>query len=430
MRTVVTRSGGFISSTPVSHRPVEPSASDSLVQARDDSDEARKALMPAGAQRDSGWHRREHERSANRAIGVAIVAGGLAFSASLYPLPDKSPILDLHPGRALTCTPETRSPSECGLSSLPSAVLQFQALMGFEALTKLKLLFSRFPEASGGAGGSSLALPVDVFVAALLSLLNGPADLEKLIEFLNHEFPDLPADALLDLVRTHRVPDLAKSLVDFLKPKLGDSSGHGVLNFLTDVVQSPGFQRTPAGPPTEAQVSPFAAASVGASTEAPVPALAAVPVAASTAPPVPALAAVPVAASTEPSAFAPTEAPVAASTAPSAFAPTEAPVVASTEAPVPAPTEAPVHASDLTNVRVREPDPPKLDAQTTEGGSVGGSSGGSDGSTTGGSDGSTTGRSDGSTTGGSDGSTTGGSDGSTTGGSDGSTTGGSDGSPS
>jgi hypothetical protein len=363
-------------------------------------------------QAESGQHRGGAEGFAHRAIGAAIVAGALAFSASLYPLPDQSQLLELFPGRALTCTRETRSPSECGLSSLPSAVLQFQALMGFEALTKLKLLFSRFPEASDGAGGESLALPIDVFVAALLSLLNGPADLEKLIEFLNHEFPDLPADALLDLVRTHRVPDLAKSLVDFLKPKLGDSSGHGVLNFLTDVVQSPGFQGIPAGPPTEAQVSPFAAASVGASTEAPVPAPAAVPVAASTTPSAFAPTEAPVAASTAPSAFASTEAPVAASTAPSAFAPTEAPIAASTEAPVPAPTEAPVHASDLPNVVVREPDPPKLDAQTNEGGSVGGSSGGSDGSTTGGSDGSTTGGSDGSTTGGSDGSTTGGSDGS------------------
>src|SRR5215212_8422921 len=98
MRTVLTRSGGFISSTPVSRPRVEPSEPDSLVQAWDDGYEARKAFMPADAQRDGGWHRREHQRSANRAIGAAIVVGGLAFSASLYPLPGKLPLLDLHPG--------------------------------------------------------------------------------------------------------------------------------------------------------------------------------------------------------------------------------------------------------------------------------------------------------------------------------------------
>ena len=378
------------------------------------------------------------ERSASRAVGVAVVASGLAFSAFLYPMPNQSRLLDIHPGRALTCTLETRRPSECALSLLPNGVLNFSKLVGFEVL-KLKLLvLPRFREVSGGVGGGSPVVPIDVLVTALLSLLHGSADLEKLVEFLNHEFPDLPTDALLDLVRTHRVPDLAKSLVDFLKPKLPDSSGHGVLDFLTNVVQLPGFLRTPAGPSaeapaiasTEAPAIASTEARAFAPTEAPAVAPTEAPAVAPTEAPAVAPTEAPAVASTEAPAVAPTEARAFAPTEARAFASTEAPAFAPTEAPVPAPTEAPVHALDLPNVGVPEPDLPKSDAQPSEGGSGGSSSGGSGGSSSGGSGGSSSGGSGGSSSGGSGGSSSGGSGGSSSGESGGSSSGESGGSSS
>jgi len=43
-------------------------------------------------------------------------------------------------------------------------------------------------------------------------------------------------------------------LLEFLKQYLPDSSGHGLLDFLTNVMQSQGFPQTPIGPLSEAQV--------------------------------------------------------------------------------------------------------------------------------------------------------------------------------
>jgi len=48
------------------------------------------------------------ERSASRAVGAAIVADGLAFSVSLYPLPGEPPTLELTPPkRELSVSPKT-----------------------------------------------------------------------------------------------------------------------------------------------------------------------------------------------------------------------------------------------------------------------------------------------------------------------------------
>ena len=97
-------------------------------------------------------------------IAPAIVAGGLAFSASLYPLPDQSKLLELNPPKR-------------ELSVLPKVV-------------DIKVLNNKFPD---------------------LPMLELP-DLVNLVELLNHNFPDFPTDALLDLVKTYGLPDLVTSL--------------------------------------------------------------------------------------------------------------------------------------------------------------------------------------------------------------------------
>lgn len=111
-----------------------------------------------------GGHDGGRERSANRAVGAAIVAGGLAISVSLYPLPGESQLLELF------------SPKH-QLSELPK-------------LVDSRLIGRKLPDFS------TLELP----------------DLAKLIELLNHNFPDFPTDALLDLVTTFGLPDLVKAL--------------------------------------------------------------------------------------------------------------------------------------------------------------------------------------------------------------------------
>jgi hypothetical protein len=145
----------------------------------------------------------------------------------------------------------------------------------------------------------------------------------KLVELLNHNFPDFPTDALLDLVKTYELPALVM-LLEFLKQDLPDSSGHGLSDVLRNVlpglVQSLGIPHTPAAPLPEAPVSALA----------------------------------------------------------------EAPVSAPTDAPVSAPPEAGDPAPDLPKVGLPEPDPPKSVAQSPEGGPDGCSSGGPDGSSPGG----------------------------------------------
>ena len=111
-----------------------------------------------------GWHRGRPERSSHRAVGAAIVAGGLAFSASLYPLPGESQLLELFPPK--------------------HEVSEFPKVVDF------KFLNHKFPDLA------TLELP----------------DLVNLVELLNHNFPDFPTDALLDLVKTYGLPDLVTSL--------------------------------------------------------------------------------------------------------------------------------------------------------------------------------------------------------------------------
>jgi hypothetical protein len=336
-------------------------------------------------QPQTGRHRDGSERSANRAVGAAIVAGGLALSVSLYPLPGESPLLELFPPKQ-------------ELSEFPKSV-------DFKFMNRKLQDFS--------------TLEV--------------RDLAKVVELLDHTLPGFPTDAFLDLVKTYGVRDVVKSLellksfepltrsvpgfsgggggggggspgdptdvlpawvmlLEFLKQNLADFAGHGLAAVLTNVSQLLGVPHTRAGLLPEVQVSALAAAPVSAPTDAQVSARTA-QVSARTAPVSAPIAPV----------SAPTDAPVSALS--------EAPFSAPRAAPVSAVPEAPVSIPDPPNVGLSEPDPPDPDAQSPAGGSDGGSSGGSDRGSSGGSDRGSSGGSDRGSSGGSDRGSSGGSDG-------------------
>jgi hypothetical protein len=125
------------------------------------------------------------DRSAHRAIGAAIVAGGLAFSVSLYPLPDQSQLLELYPPKG--------------------------ALSDFPKLIDVK-----------SANHKLAAITAD-----------GLSDFPKLFDFLNTNFQDFPTAGLLDLVNTLGLPasatslDVLKSLESFQHTFPGASGGGG-----------------------------------------------------------------------------------------------------------------------------------------------------------------------------------------------------------
>jgi hypothetical protein len=295
-------------------------------------------------QPEMGRRRGEPERSASRAVGAAIVAGGLAFSVSLYPLPGKSQLLELFPPK--------------------------HELSEFPQLADARLLNRELPDFS------TLELP----------------DFVKLVELLNHNFPDLRTDALLDLVKTYGLPDLVRSLelvkslgsltqsfpgfsgggggggggsadvppnvlpalvmlLQFLKQNLPDSSGHGLSVVLTNVAQALGTPLTPAGPLPESAVSAPAQAVVSAPTEAVV--------------------------------SAPTEAVVSAPTQSVVSAPTEAVVSAPTQSAVSAPTKAPVSAPHLPWAGLPKPGPPYSGVKSPPGAPSGSPSGAPAGSPSG-----------------------------------------------
>jgi hypothetical protein len=311
-----------------------------------------------------GRRRGGPEGSAHRVVGAALVSAGLAFSASLYPVPSPLHLFD-------------GSPPKHELSEFPK-------------LADVKFLNHKLPNFS------TLELP----------------DLVKLVELWNQNFPDFPTDALLDLVKTYGLPDLVKSLellksfeplthivpgfsggggggspgvptdvlaalpmlLEFLKQNLPDSLGHGLSDVLTNVVQSLGIPHTAAGPLPEAQVSALAEARVSTPADTPV--------------------------------SAPADAPVSA--------PTEAPVSSLPETGDPAPDLPKIGLPKIGLPKIGLPKIglPKLDAQSPEGAPAGSSSGGSAGSSSGGSAGSSSGGSAGSSSGGSAGSSSGGSAGS------------------
>ena len=219
---------------------------------------------------ESGRHHDAPERSASRAVGVAIVAGGLAFSVSLYPVPGESPTLKL-------------TPPKHELSESPKTV-------------DLEFVNSRLPDFS------KLELP----------------DLAKLAGLVSHTFPDLPVDDLLGLVKTYGLPDLVKSfellqsvapmmsfepssqsvlslsggggggggglppalptdvlpawvtLLEYLTHNLPASVGPRLAEIITSVVQSLAFWAAPAGPLPGAQVFALSQAPVPTLTPPPV----------------------------------------------------------------------------------------------------------------------------------------------------------------
>jgi hypothetical protein len=341
------------------------------------------------------------ERPANRVVGAAIVAGGLAFSVSLYPLPDG-------PRLPNPFAPNRESSSDS------------QRLGGAKFVSYKN------------SGSFTLKL----------------ADMVKLVA-LNHDFPGFGADGLLDLAMTYGMPDVVRSvqlfgslgplmhgfpsasrgggggpsdvpgelwpalmwLLEFLEqnpPSLSD--GDGLRDLLTNVFPklavSLGIPLAPAAPPPEAQVSVLAAAPEFTPIE--------VQNLAVPDPPVSGFAEAPVSAPVEGAVSASVESAAPASVEPAAPAPTEVPVSVSVEAPVSAP--------DPPSVSVPEPDPPSPEPSSSSGGgtdagSAGSSGGDSAGSSGGDSAGSSGGDSAGSSGGDSAGSSGGGSDGSSGGGS-------------
>jgi hypothetical protein len=360
---------------------------------------------------DSGRRRAGPERPANRAVGAAIVAGGLALSVSLYPLPGAPRLLDPFQPEQATST---------------------QSAKVVES-TFLNVTFSDF---------SRLKLP----------------DLVKLVA-LNHDFPAFGTDRLLNLVTTYGLPDVVKSLqlLDSLRP-LGHSfpgfsggggggasdvpreawsalmillefleqnppavsGGGGLWDVITNVFPklalSLGIPPAPAAPPPEAHLSALAAAPVFTPIEA--------PNLAPPDPPVSGFAAAPVPASVEPAAPASVEPAAPASVEPAAPASVEPTVPAPTEASVSVPVEAPVSPPDPPSVTAPDPHPPSSDPPSspgggTDAGSAGGSGGGSAGGSGGGSAGGSGGGSAGSSGGGSAGGSGGGSAAGSSGGSPG-----------
>jgi hypothetical protein len=327
-------------------------------------------------QPEMGRRRGEPERSASRAVGAAIVAGGLAFSVSLYPLPGKSQLLELFPPK--------------------------HELSEFPQLADARLLNRELPDFS------TLELP----------------DFVKLVELLNHNFPDLRTDALLDLVKTYGLPDLVRSLelvkslgsltqsfpgfsgggggggggsadvppnvlpalvmvLQFLKQNLPDSSGHGLSVVLTNVAQALGTPLTPAGPLPESAVSAPAQAVVSAPTEAvvsaPTEAVVSAPAQAVVSAPAQAV----VSAPTEAVVSAPTQSVVSAPTQSVVSAPTKAVVSAPTQSAVSAPTKAPVSAPHLPWAGLPKPGPPYSGVKSPPGAPSGSPSGAPAGSPSG-----------------------------------------------
>lgn len=359
-------------------------------------------------------HKRPHggspERPANRVVGAAIVAGGLAFSVSLYPLPD-GPNL-----------PDRFSPNHQSTSDS-----QRVASANFLGYTN--------------TGSFTLKL----------------ADMVNLVA-LNHDFPGFGADGLLDLAMTygmshvvrslqvldslgllrHSLPSVSRGggggssdvpgelwpavmlLVDFLEQNPPSRSGGGglwdlITNVFPDLAVSLGVPLVQAAPPPEAQISTPAAAQEFTSIEA--------PNLASPDPPASGLAQAPISATVEPAAAASVEPAAPASVEPAAPAPTEVPPSASVASSVSAPEPSSVSVPDTDPP---SPDPPSSPAGATDAGSAG-DSGSSAGSSGGGSAGDSSGGSAGDSSGGSAGSSGGGSTGNSGGGSEGSSGGGSSG---
>lgn len=114
--------------------------------------------------RESRWYRRDSERRKSQTIGAVVVAGGLAFSAALYPQPDGLHLHDL-------LTPGPESPAEPPNSGAP-----------------------RF-------------LSLNYVDAARLNL----GDLVKLAA-LTSDLPALATSGLVDLVQTYGLPDVVRAL--------------------------------------------------------------------------------------------------------------------------------------------------------------------------------------------------------------------------
>jgi hypothetical protein len=370
---------------------------------------------PPGSGRDRGGSERP-----GRAVGAAVVASGLAFSVSLYPMPDGPKLSDLFAPKG-------------GSSSESSKVVD------------ARLLNLRFVDAS------KLNLPD---LAKLAALTNG--------------LPDSATRGLMDLVTKYGLPDVVKALevIQSFAPLThsfpaiiglggggGSSWGSPVLMWLLDylrlnppvlsnlglvevvatilpkLAQSLGIPQAQTAPSIETRAVALDVAPP-TPTGAPLSAPPDPPVSATVEAPVSAPTEVSVAPTVEVSVAPTTEVSVAPTTEVSVAPTTEVPVSAPTETPAPTYTEAPASAPPepggtplaSPNSAAPEPNPPNSDPPSSpSAGSGGGSSsdsgGGSSAGSGGGSSAGSGGGSAGSSGGGSSGDSGGGSSGGSGGGS-------------
>jgi hypothetical protein len=375
---------------------------------------------PLGSSTASGERSRwrgGRERLPNRAVGAAIVAGGLVFSVSLYPLPAGPQLLDLFtPSHVFEPVRESVSESRKVVDS-----------------TFLRYQFSDF---------STLKLP----------------DLVRVVD-LNDQLPGFATGGLLSLVKMYGLPNLVKSLdvlqslgplhmtvgfsgggvgggggssvgavdvwpalmilLEFLKQNPPDPSGGELWDFITNV-----FPKLAApAPPPEARVAvaaaPVASQPIEVAAAAPPGPSAPGVAAAAVAPP----AGVPVGPPAEATVGATTEAPVPASVVVPAPAPTEVSVPdtakpvsgaldpLNSSSPQPDPPQSDPPKPDPPKPDPPKPDPPKPDPPSSPGGesgASGGGSGASGGGSSGGSGGGSSGGSGGGSSGGSGGGSSGG----------------------
>jgi hypothetical protein len=330
---------------------------------------------------DTGRHRSESERPASRAIGAALVAGGLALSVSLYPLPHGPELFDMFtPDQESSSAASTADDSSTfvkySFSNFPALKLtelvklaelkrDFPDLAARDLLrlvttyglsnvvTSLEVLNSfgplrpYFPRSSGGVGGGGGAPsngPVDVLPALVI-----------LLEYLKLHPPVLSAPDLLAVV-TSVFSTLAVSL------GVSDAFSAPPPDAQTWALAA-AAEFTPIDAPVSLLPDPSAEVSTGATetehADAPVPI------------------------------EAPADPPVATVIETPVSAPVDPPATVPTETPQPAPVE-PSSAEESTNVVTHEPDPltsdpPSSDSSPSAGGSSTDSSGGSSTDSSGGS---------------------------------------------
>lgn len=243
-----------------------------------------------------GPRRRSSDNSTSRAVGAALVAGGLAFSISLYPLPDGPQLWDLlaptqeassAPAKVIQASflnlelPEldtldvpdlaklaalSGDPTALPTSELLDLAMTYgmpDVMRALGLIQSYSTLAQSFPAFSGGWGGDTSSVPLDVWPALvwlLEYLQQNPPQLSNvgLIEMITTFFATVaPA---LDISKTQPAPliEVQSTAVDVAPPP-------------TEVAPAPvpfeAAAYTPVSTPTEYSITPTAEAAIVPATE-------------------------------------------------------------------------------------------------------------------------------------------------------------------